>query len=360
MPQKPSPTTRAPSRRPTRPASAVATGEAFDEIVGLIQAARERTFQAVNTALIDLYWNVGHYISHKLATAEWGEGTIPRLAAHIARRHPDIKGFTRSNLFRARQFYETYKNDSIVATLSRQLPWSHNLLILARSRRSDEREFYLRMAARERWSYRELQRQLNGALFERTVLSPPKASPALTRTHPDALSLFKDTYLLDFLNLPDNHDETDLHRGLVKNLRRFLTELGRDFCYIGSEHRLQVGGTDFFIDLLFFHRGLNALVAIDLKIEDFQPAHMGQLEFYLEALDRDVRKSHEKPSIGLLLCATKDDEVVEYALARSHSPALVAEYELQLPDKKYLRAKLHEFYQLAAARSRPDHSANPA
>ncbi|RRJ99004.1 DUF1016 domain-containing protein [Opitutaceae bacterium TAV3] len=329
--------------------SAAVPDLAFGEIVALIQTARERTFQAVNSALVALYWRVGEYISKKLATAEWGEGTIPQLATYIAQRHPDIKGFTSPNLFRMRRLFESYEKNEISATLSHQISWSHNALILSRAKRPEEREFYLRMTLREHWSYRELERQLNSALFERTVLSPPITSAPLRKLHPDALSIFKDSYLLDFLNLPDKHNETDLHHALVQNLRRFLTELGRDFCYIGSEHRLQVGSKDFAIDLLFFHRGLNALVAIDLKIEEFQPAHIGQLDFYLEALDRDVRKPHENPSIGLLLCATKDNEVVEYALSRSLSPALVAEYELQLPDKKFLQAKLHEFYQLSAA-----------
>ena len=143
------------------------------------------------------------------------------------------------------------------------------------------------------------------------------------------------------------HSEADLQRGLVEKLKQFLIELGRDFCFVGSQYPLQVGGRDFFLDLLFFNRRLQCLVAFELKIDEFQPEHLGKLEFYLEALDRDVRKPHERPSIGVLLCATKDHEVVEYALSRAMSPALVAEYQTRLPDKKLLQAKLHEFYQLA-------------
>ena len=192
-----------------------------------------------------------------------------------------------------------------------------------------------------------MERHLSSALFERAVLSPPKVSPLVTQIHPSAVSLFKDTYLLDFLDLPDRHDEADLHRGLVANLRRFLLELGRDFTFVGEQYRVQVGGRDFQLDLLFFHRGLQALVAIELKVGEFQPEHLGKLEFYLEALDRDVRKPHERPSIGVLLCATKDTEVVEYALSRTLSPALVAEYVTRLPEKALLQAKLHEFYAMA-------------
>ena len=179
------------------------------------------------------------------------------------------------------------------------------------------------------------------------MLSTPKVSPLVTQLIPAPETIFKDAYLLDFLDLPDNHSETDLQSALVKNLRRFLVELGGDFCFVGEHFRLQVGGQDFFVDLVFFHRQLQCLVAIELKIVAFQPEHLGKLEFYLEALDRDVRKPHERPSIGILLCATKDDEIVEYALARSVSPALIAEYQTQLPDKKLLQRKLHEFYQLA-------------
>ena len=246
-----------------------------------------------------------------------------------------------------RQFYETYRDRPILSTLSRELPWSHNLAIMSRSKRDEEREFYLRIASRERWSFRELQRQLSGALFERTVLSPVKLSTPLAELHPDAATVFKDSYLLEFLGLPPVHSEADLQRGLVERLKQFLIELGRDFCFVGSQYPLQVGGRDFALDLLFFNRALNCLVAIELKIDEFQPEYLGKLEFYLESLDRDVKKPHEQPSIGVLLCATKDHEVVEYALSRSMSPALVAEYQTKLPDKKLLQAKLHEFYQLA-------------
>jgi len=337
------------ARTPTTSAlSAAADDQAFAEVVEMIQAARGRTLAAINTALVDLYWRIGEYISRKLETATWGEGVVEALAGYIARLYPGLNGFTRANLFRMRQFYDTYRHDEKVAPLVRQIPWSHNLLILSRCKRPEEREFYLRLAHRDRWSRRDLERQLAGALFERAVLNPPQVSTVLRELHPGAEGVFRDAYLVEFLDLPDPHHEADLHRGLVRNLRRFLAELGRDFCFIGSEVPLQVGGKDFVLDLLFFHRGLSCLVAIELKIGEFQPEHLGKLEFYLEALDRDVRKPHEGPSIGVLLCASKDSEVVEYALSRSLSPALVAEYQTRLPDKNLLQAKLHELYALTA------------
>ena len=321
----------------------------FAEVVHLISAARQHAYQAVNTTLIELYWQVGAYLSNKLKAAEWGDGVVTQLAQHLAVTQPNLKGFTRPNLFRMKQFYETYQDDPIVSALLRQLPWTHNLTILSRSKRPEEREFYLKMAIKEKWSSRELERQFNTALFERMVLKPINVSPAVTQMYPDALNVFKDSYVVDFLNLPPTHSEADLQQSLLAKLKQFLSELGRDFCFVGSEFPVQVGKQDFALDLLFFHRGLNALVAIELKVDRFSPAHLGQLNFYLEALDRDHKKLHENPAIGVLLCASKDDEVVEYALSRSLSPAMIAEYQTQLPDKKLLQAKLHEFYMLNIA-----------
>ena len=322
----------------------VPTIAGFSEVVQLIVSARQRTIQAVNTSLIDLYWQVGEIISRKIASAEWGDGVIPRLAEHISQTQPGLRGFTRPNLFRMRQFYEAYRDEAIVSPLVRQLPWTHNIIILSQSKRSEEREFYLRMAVQEKWGKRELERQFKNAVFERTVLEPAKVSVALTQLHPNALSEFKDAYMLEFLGLSDNHSEADLHQSLLAKLKAFLGELGRDFSFIGSEFPIQVGGRDFALDLLFFHRGLNCLVAIELKVGRFEPEYLGKLSFYLEALDRDVRKLHENPAIGVLLCASKDDEVVEYALSRTASPALIAQYQTQLPDKALLQSKLHEFY----------------
>ena len=316
----------------------------FTEITQLIAAARQRAVQTVNTTLIDLYWQVGLTISHKIAAAEWGDGVVAQLAEHLAHTQHGLRGFTRSNLFRMRKFYETYQGDEIVAPLVRQLPWSHNIIILNQGKRPEEREFYLRLAIREQWSKRELERQFKTALFERTVLSPANVSSLVIQIHPDALNIFKDSYMVEFLDLPQGHAEADLHQGLLRRLKDFLIELGRDFCFVGSEYPLQVGGRDFALDLLFFHRGLNCLVAIELKVGRFEPEYLGKLGFYLEALDRDVKKPHEHAAIGVLLCASKDAEVVEYALSRSLSPALIAEYQTQLPDKALLQAKLHEFY----------------
>ncbi len=338
------------SRVALTPDSTDSVESSFAEVVGLIEQARQRAYQAVNSELVVLYWRIGEFISAKLAAAVWGEGVVDRLAQHLARKMPGQRGFTRRNLFRMRQLFEAYSTaDKKVTALLTQLPWTHNLIILTQSKRSEEREFYLRLAVQERWTSRELERQFRLGTFERAVLSPAKVSAALTQMHgADAGTAFKDAYSVEFLDLQAGHTEADLHSGLLGHLRTFLIELGRDFCFVGSEFPVQVGGRDFALDLLFFHRGLNCLVAIELKVDRFEPEHMGKLNFYLEALDRDVRKPHENPAIGVLLCASKDSEVVEYALSRSLSPALVAQYQTQLPDKKMLAAKLHEFYALNA------------
>jgi predicted nuclease of restriction endonuclease-like (RecB) superfamily len=325
----------------------------FRAIAGLIQERRSRAVRAVNTELIELYWEIGKIISTKIKSAEWGKGIVDKLAQYLSQREPGLKGFSRRGLYRMLQFYETYAQEEFVPTLLTQLSWSNNLLIISQSKSEEEREFYLKIAIKEQWSHRTLKRQINAALFERKMLTTTKLAPLLREIHPLAEEAFKDSYIVDFLNLSENHSESDLHQGLVQNLRKFLTELGRDFCFIGSEHPLQVGNQDFALDLLFYHRELNALVAIELKVGRFEPEHLGKLNFYLEALDRDVRKKHENPSIGLLLCASKDDEVVEYALSRSLSPALIAEYQTKLPDKQLLQAKLHEFLELS---EHSDHS----
>jgi predicted nuclease of restriction endonuclease-like (RecB) superfamily len=333
---------------------------AFEEIVGLIEQARLRASQAVNTVLIDLYWSVGEYLSRKIGADGWGKSTVEALSVFIQKKQPGIRGFSPQNLWRMRQFFETYRGLPKLSTLLRDLPWSSHLHIMSRARQPEEREFYLRLAIRNRWQVREVARQMDAGLFEQTVLHPPKLSPALREMHPQAADILRDAYSLEFLGLPTPHSELDLHAALLRDLGRFLTELGRDFCFVGSEFPLQVGGQDFALDLLFFHRGLNCLVALDLKARRFEPEDLGKINFYLEALDRDVRKPHENPTIGMLLCASKDSEVVEYALSRSLSPAMVAEYRIALPDKKLLQAKLHEFYQLLAPICVPTHTGERA
>jgi predicted nuclease of restriction endonuclease-like (RecB) superfamily len=321
----------------------------FGEVLTLIKTAQSRVIAASNQELIKLYWSIGKYISDRLKTSEWGQRTIEQLAEFIQSQEPGIKGFEKRNLERMRQFYETYPDSEITTALRTQLSWTHHRIIMSRCKTEAERLFYLQLAATECYSTRELERQINSGIFERTLLADAKLPP--TPAHPQPLAgVFRDSYILDFLNLPSTHSEDDLKTALVQYLKDFILELGRDFCFLGQEYRLQVGNSDFFIDLLFYHRELQSLVAFELKIDKFKPEYLGQLEFYLEALDRDVKKTYENPSIGVLLCRDKDDEVVEYALSRALSPTIVAEYEIKLIPKEILRRKLNEFYELLATR----------
>jgi predicted nuclease of restriction endonuclease-like (RecB) superfamily len=206
-------------------------------------------------------------------------------------------------------------------------------------------EFYLHCVKGENYSKRELERQISASLFERTIIGNAKLSPLVREMGKNLTNAFKDSYVFEFLNLPEPHGESDLQLDLTGQMKHFILELGKDFLFIDEEYKLQVGNSDFFIDLLFYHRGLQCLVAFELKADKFRPEHLGQLNFYLEALDRDVKKPNENPSIGILLCKDKDREVVEYALSRSLSPTMVAEYKTQLPDKDVLQRKLHELFE---------------
>jgi predicted nuclease of restriction endonuclease-like (RecB) superfamily len=316
----------------------------FADIIQLIKQSRTNAIKSVNAELITLYWNIGEYISKKIAQSEWGDSVVTELANFIQTHEPEIKGFSGKNIWRMKPFYETYKDFPKLSPVVREISWSHNLAIFSRCKTVEEREFYLKMAKQENYSFRDLERQISASLFERTMIGNSKLSTVLRESSLDLTNTFKDSYVFEFLNLPEPHSESDLQRGLVRQMKDFILELGKDFLFIGEEYKLQVGNSDFFIDLLFYHRGLQCLVAFELKADKFKPDHLGQLNFYLEALDRDVKKPNENPSIGVLLCKDKDSEVVEYALSRSLSPSMVAEYKTQLPDKKLLQQKLHELF----------------
>ena len=242
-----------------------------------------------------------------------------------------------------KQFYETYKDaDEKLSPLVRQISWTNNLIIMSRTKSSDERIFYLTLCQKEHLSKRELNRQIDTALYERSMIGTPKISPMVREIAPQAEQIFRDQYVLEFIGGKDYEHENTMKKALIARMKDFVLEFGKDFLFIDEEYRLQVGNSDFRIDLLFYHRELQCLVAFELKMEKFKPEHLGQLNFYLEALDRDVKKPKENPSIGILLCKDKDDAVVEYALSRSLSPTMVAEYQLCLPDKALLQRKLHE------------------
>lgn len=312
----------------------------FINVVNLIQEARENSIRKVNEELILLYWNVGKYISEQLESQKWGSSYVDELASFISENCPEVKGFNRRGLYRMKQFYETYKDNEFVSPLVTQISWTNHLLIMSGCKSDEEREFYIRLCIKEKYSKRQLQRQLDSGYYERYMLSKDVLLPESVKRLGE--NPFLDSYVMEFLDLPNEYHENDLRKALIRNMKDFILELGKDFTFIDEEYKVQVGGDDFRIDLLFFHRGLQCLVAIELKIGKFKPEYVSKLDFYLEALDRQVKKENENPSVGLLLCATKNDEVVEYAMSRTMSPMLVSEYKLQLPDKKVLQKKLQE------------------
>ncbi len=316
----------------------------FSHIVGLIAHAQNRAYQAVNQELINLYWQIGKYVSQKVNEGVWGDGVVKNLSKYILSQFPNLKGFTKRGLYRMKQFYETYQGVENVTTLLTQINWSNHLSILTKCKSIEEKQFYLLLSVKDKLSVRALNRQIESGYFERTILAKPIVTPAVTQLQKTVGKIFKDTYVFEFLDLPQGYNEKDLQQALIQNLKHFLLELGSGFSFIGQEYRVQVGMHDYYIDLLFFHRELQCLVAVELKTTDFKPDYLGQLNFYLEALDSDVKLPNENPSIGILLCKGKDNEVVEFALRRNLSPALIAEYETKLIDKKLLQQKVHELY----------------
>ena len=330
--------------------------EDFGEVLQIIEKARENAYRAVNKEFISMYWDIGRFVSERVSSAGWGKAIVKDFSAFIQSRYVGIQGFSASNIWRMRQFYETYRENENLAASTREINWSNNLMIMARSKTDEAREFYLRLASKNRYSTSELERQIDSMLYERTMISDEKNKLFIAKNV--GLASLRDNYVLEFLDIPKKHKEKELRKAILANLRDFILEFGKDFTLVGEEYRVQVGNSDFSIDLLLFNRELACLVAIELKVGTFKPDHLGRLEFYLEALDSDVKKANENPSVGLILCASKDDAVVEYALRRSMSPALVADYQLHLPDKKLLENKLREIAEFAQIQQQDGDDAN--
>lgn len=344
----------------------------FNQVVLLIEESRNRAFHKVNEELVLLYFKVGELVSEKVSIGTWGENTVEELATFIQLNCHGLKGFNRRGLYRMKQFYEIYTTaefasavrthlqkplntfttadgkqiedtSSIQAFLLKtyliKISWTNHRLILSKTKSAEEILYYLLIAIKEKYSSRDLERALNTAQFERIMLSNSLVSAVQTQI-PEGL--FKDPYIFEFLDLPDNHSENDLEKALILNLQKFILEIGKGFTYMGNQYRLQVGNKDYYTDLLFYHRDLQCLVLFELKIQEFEPEFLGKINFYLEALDRDVKRSFENPSIGILLCKGKDTEVVEYAMSRTTSPAIIADYETKLIPKVVLAKKLYQ------------------
>lgn len=317
----------------------------FDKIIEMIETRRNNAYRKVNEELISLYWDVGKFVSEKIQNNKWGSKVVDNLASFIKEKYPSLKGFNRRGIYRMKQFYELYKDDEIVSPLVTQLSWTNNLLIMSGAKTKEAREFYIKMSIKNNYSKIELNRQLSSAYYERYMLSDGKALPSLKRVideddYPNTKIL--DLYSLEFLDLPKDFSEFDLRKAIIKNLKDFILEIGKSFTFVGEEYRVQVGNEDFFIDLLFYNRDFSCLVAFELKVDKFKPEYISKMDFYLEALDRQERKQNENPSVGIILCANKDEEIVKYAMSRTMSSTTVAEYKLKLIDKKLLENKLKE------------------
>ncbi|MDR3243667.1 MAG: PDDEXK nuclease domain-containing protein [Elusimicrobiota bacterium] len=319
----------------------------WTEIIRLIENARSNVIEKVNTELVMLYYRIGEFLSKKSAEHSYGDEYIDGIVSKISTRFPNMRGFTRRGLYRMKQFYEIYKDDEIVSTLLTQLTWSNHIQIMSKAKTQEERHFYIKLCVKEHYTARELARQIDSSYYERYMLSQEKLTPVPIEKR--IKERFLDIYALEILNMPKQYDEFDFKKAIISNMKNFILEIGRDFSFVGEEYRIQVGDEDYYIDLLFYHRGLSCLVAFELKIDKFKPEYVGKMNFYLEALDREHKKENENPSVGIILCANKNDEVVKFALSRNLSPLLISQYTLSLPNKTLLQQKLHELTQIAKA-----------
>lgn len=313
----------------------------LDTLKTEIISARQKAYQIVNQRLVGLYLYIGKSIYEKIEVSKWGEGVVETLAEDLRGEFPDMKGFSKENLWRMKRLFETYQHYPKLSTLLTELSWSHNVLILHSTTSMEEKEFYIKTCINERWSFRELQRQIESSLYERYMLSKKTDKLIPHGKEKNVLSHFKDEYVFDFLGLKDDFSEKNLRKAIVANLKDFFLEFGRYFTLTGEEYRVNVGGEDYYVDLLFFHRGLKCLVAVDLKIGKFKPEYAGKMQFYLSALDEKEKLDNENPSVGLILCKSKNDEAVRIMLSNLASPMKIAAYKTKLIDQKLLKAKLH-------------------
>lgn len=363
----------------------------FSEIVTIIQQHSSKASNSVNKEMLLTAWHVGGYVSQKLKSEEWGSKVVKQLSEFIRSQHPEIKGFSRSSIYNMVMFYDEYSSPAFLSVVERYMPnqfvqmssaqiqdctttrtdeivqmpsgqldyaqrhsmqipaiislttLSNHYEILSRCRNNEERLFYILYANQQSLNNNELKRCITNQTYTTLLDNKGNLSKGLLSIYPEAHVMFKDKLYLDFLGLPQRHSEAKLRKGIVEHMKQFILELGKDFLFVDQEYRLNVGASTFKADLLFFHRGLQALVAVELKRTKFHPRDLGQLEFYLEALDRDVKRSNENPSIGIILCPEADRMVVEYAMSRSLSPTMVAEYKRILMPQDQMQKMLNEF-----------------
>ncbi len=301
----------------------------LETIVSKIKAAQARAITAVNFELVTVYRDIGQIIHEKQSKVEWGGSVVERLAADLRNLFPKTKGFSSRNLWIMRDLYISYRDHEKLQTLSAEISWSHNVAILSKCQDRLEREFYIRMSKRNGWSYRALLNHIENKSFEKMMASQENFEANLpAKVSQEAKLSVKDEYAFDFLELGDEYSERELERAVGRNIESFLREVGNAYTFVGSQYRLEVGGQEFFIDILLYHRKLKSLVAIELKRGAFIPEHIGKMQFYLAVLNDTVRLADENPSIGIILCREKNRMIVEYALKDSNKPINVASYKI--------------------------------
>ena len=367
----------------------------FNQIFGIISYHRQRVSKTIDDESLRMIWEVGGYISHKLKNAEWGAGIVRQLSEFIRTQDPTIKGWSYRTIYKMVQFYDTYSTDSFCQLLETtnlpklftnknsdknsqfvpielaqiqledfvpiqlaQIPyvlfstgWSNHQLILNRCKSAEERLFYIIYSKFEHFEYKQLERAIKTDTMASILRAKDSQSDVLHTTYAKSPAMFKDTAYLDFLGLPKKYKETRLRKGIVEHMKEFILEVGKDFLFIDEEHPIKVGGKTYKVDLLFYHRQLQCMVAFELKTTEFHPAYQGQLEFYLEALDQEERRSNENPTIGIILCKESDMETVRFALNRSMSPMMIMQYKEQLKVGGVIQRSIEEYCKYINAES---------
>ena len=299
------------------------------ELKGRIHAAQQRATLTVNRELVQLYWQIGHDILQRQAAQGWGAKVIERLAHDLRTAFPEMRGFSRANLMYMRAFAAAWPDAEIVQQPVGQLPWGHNLVLLSKLKTVADRRWYADKAIEHGWSRNVLVMQIESRLLERSGSAVTNFEARLPRPQSDlARESIKDPYRFDFLGLTEEAQEREVENALVRHVTEFLLELGAGFAYVGRQVLLDVGGEEFFADLLFYHLKLRCYVVIELKAGKFKPEHLGQLGFYLTAVDRQLKDERDNPTIGLLLCKSKNRVVAEYALSDKSQPMGIAEFKL--------------------------------
>ena len=313
----------------------------FIEIKERIRQAQYDALKSVNKQLIELYWDIGKMIVEKQESLGWGKSTVENLSSDLQKEFPGIRGFSAANLWRIRNFYSVYSNNSKLAPMVREIAWAHNLVIMEKCKDDIEREFYIKMTKKFGWTKNVLIHQVENQSYQKYLLNQTNFEKTLPAEYKNQAKLaVKDEYTFDFLELGEEHSEHQLEIALINNIRKFLIEMGGNFTFIGNQFKIQAGKKEYFVDLLLYHRKLRCLFAVDLKISDFKPEYAGKMQFYLSVLNDKVKLEEENPSIGLILCKEKDRLIVEYALKDSTQPIGVSSYKIttKLPKelKKYL------------------------